>query len=168
MYTPVKNLSLSFSYSEGVRIPTVDEIFAQGPFGSNLDLKAMKSRNFEVGRESQLQDWLDASLALFYTPVRDEILFIATDPLDLVFRTQRKHQQDFAPGHRSSPSKLDLSSGWTAFINYSVMKATFETDFFIPGINFSMRRDWSKKATSCPPCHAIGSASASTFARLMA
>ena len=129
VYTPVKNLSFSFSYSEGVRIPTVDELFAQGPFGSNPDLKAMTSRNFELGAKAQLQDWLDASLALFYTPVRDEILFIVTDPL-LFFGRNENISRTLRRGIELS-LKARYQKWLDAFINYTAMKATFETDVLL-------------------------------------
>ena len=129
VYTPVKNLSFSFSYSEGVRIPTVDELFAQGPFGSNPDLKAMTSRNFELGAKTQLQDWLDASLALFYTPVRDEILFIVTDPL-LFFGRNENISRTLRRGIELS-LKARYQKWLDAFINYTAMKATFETDVLL-------------------------------------
>ena len=129
VYTPVKNLSFSFSYSEGARIPTVDELFAQGPFGSNPDLKAMTSRNFELGAKTQLQDWLEASLALFYTPVRDEILFIVTDPL-LFFGRNENISRTLRRGIELS-LKARYQKWLDGFINYTAMKATFETDVLL-------------------------------------
>jgi outer membrane receptor protein involved in Fe transport len=129
VYTPVKNLSFSFSYSEGVRIPTVDELFAQGPFGSNPDLKPMTSRNFELGAKAQLQDWLDASLALFYTPVRDEILFIVTDPDSFSGRNENI-ARTLRRGIELS-LKARYQKWLDAFINYTAMKATFETDVLL-------------------------------------
>jgi len=129
VYTPVSNLSLSFSYSEGVRIPTVDELFAQGPFGSNPDLKAMRSRNFELGAKAQLQDWLDASLALFYTPVRDEILFIVTDPVNFFGRNENI-SRTLRRGIELS-LKARYQKWLDVFLNYTAMKATFETDVLL-------------------------------------
>lgn len=129
VYTPTKNLSFSFSYSEGVRIPTVDELFAQGPFGSNPDLKAMKSRNFELGAKAQLQDWLDASLALFYTPVRDEILFIVTDPI-FFFGRNENIARTLRRGIELS-LKARYQKWLDVFLNYTAMKATFETDVLL-------------------------------------
>ena len=129
VYTPVKPLSLSFSYSEGIRIPTVDEIFAQGPFGSNADLKSMKSRNFELGANAQLQDWLDASLALFYTPVKDEILFIVTDPVSFFGRNENI-AKTLRRGIELSV-KARYQKWLDGFINYTVTKATFESDVLL-------------------------------------
>jgi outer membrane receptor protein involved in Fe transport len=126
VYTPVKNLSFSFTYSEGIRIPTVSELFAQGPFGSNPNLLAMTSRNFEIGAKGKWADWLEASLALFYMPVKDEILFVVTDPVNFfgmnenISRTLRRGVEFSLKGRY--PQWVD----W--FVNYTATKATFETD----------------------------------------
>jgi outer membrane receptor protein involved in Fe transport len=129
VYTPIKNLSFSFSYSEGIRVPTVDELFAQGPFGSNPELKAMKSRNFEFGAKGRWQNWLEASLALFYTPVRDEILFIVTDPF-LFFGRNENISKTLRRGVELS-LKARYQKWLDAFFNYTVMKSTFETDVLL-------------------------------------
>jgi outer membrane receptor protein involved in Fe transport len=129
IYTPIKPLSFSFSYSEGVRIPTVDEIFAQGPFGSNPDLKTMKSRNFEVGAKANIGNWLDASLALFYTPVRDEILFIVIDPVNFFGRNENI-DKTLRRGMELSV-KARYQKWLDAFVNYTLTKATFETDVLL-------------------------------------
>jgi iron complex outermembrane receptor protein len=129
VYSPVNNVSFSFSYAEGVRIPTVDELFAQGPFGSNPDLKAMRSRNFELGAKAQLQDWLDASLALFYTPVRDEILFIVIDPVNFFGRNENI-SRTLRRGIELS-LKARYQKWLDVFLNYTAMKATFETDVLL-------------------------------------
>jgi outer membrane receptor protein involved in Fe transport len=129
VYTPFKDIHLSFSYSEGVRIPTVNEIFAQGPFGSNSRLDTMKSRNFELGARAKVTSWLDASLALFYMPVRDEILFVVTDPVNFfgrnenISRTLRRGVEATVTGRYGK--LLD------AFLNYTLTKATFETDVLL-------------------------------------
>jgi len=129
VYNPLKHLSFSFSYSEGMRVPTVDELFAQGPFGSNPDLKAMTSRNFELGARTTLADWLEGSLALFYTPVRNEILFIVTDPVNFFGRNE-----NIAKTLRRG-IELSLKTRYRkwldAFVNYTATKATFETDVLL-------------------------------------
>jgi iron complex outermembrane receptor protein len=129
VYSPFKGLSFSFSYSEGIRIPTVSELFAQGPFGSNPNLLPMTSRNFEIGAKGKWGDWLEATLALFYMPVRNEILFVVTDPVNFfgmnenIRRTLRRGIEISLKG-RYQPW-LD----W--FINYTATKATFETDVLL-------------------------------------
>jgi iron complex outermembrane receptor protein len=129
VYVPFKDLSLFFSYSEGIRTPTVNEIFAQGPFGSNRNLIPMKSRNYEAGVKARLRDWLDASFSLFYMPVRDEILFIVTDPVaftgrnENISRTLRKGLEASLKGR--------FGKWGEAFLNYTLTKATFDTDVLL-------------------------------------
>ena len=129
VYSPFKELSFSFSYSEGIRIPTVSELFPQGPFGSNSDLSPMTSRNFEIGAKGKWGDWLEATLALFYMPVRDEILFVVTDPVNFfgmnenIRRTLRRGIEFSLKGRY--PPWVD------GFINYTATKATFETDVLL-------------------------------------
>jgi outer membrane receptor protein involved in Fe transport len=129
VFAPLQNLSFFFSYSEGIRTPTVTEIFAQGPFGSNQNLVPMKSRNYEVGVKVRFRDWLDASLGFFYMPVQDEILFVVIDPLTFtgrnenVSRTLRKGMEVSLKGR--------LGRWADAFVNYTLTKATFETDVLL-------------------------------------
>ena len=157
VYTPVQDLSFYFNYSEGMRVPTVQEIFALGPFGSNLNLKAMTSRNFEVGLKHKPLEWVEASLAVYYTPVRDEILFIATDPLDPFSGRNENIKRTLRKGVEASIRARPLT--WLdGFINYSVMKATFENDFFVPGINFIDPPRLVRKGDELPavPRHRVG------------
>ena len=129
VYTPWQSVSLSFSYSQGLRIPTVTEIFAQGPFGSNPNLVPMKSQNFELAAKVEPTPWLEGSVALFYMPVKDEILFTVTDPLTFtgrnnnISRTLRRGIEATLKSHWGK--SLD------GFINYTVTKATFETDVLL-------------------------------------
>ncbi len=157
VYTPVANLSFYFTYSEGMRVPTVQEIFALGPFGSNLNLTAMKSRNFELGLKSKPLDWVEASLALYSMPVSDEILFIATDPLDPFSGRNENIKNTLRRGVELS-LKARPAAWIDGFINYTVTKATFESDFFIPGINFFDPPRPVKKGDELPlvPRHRVG------------
>ena len=129
VFVPLKDLSFFFSYSEGIRTPTVTEIFAQGPFGSNLNLVPMKSQNYEVGAKARLQDWLDASLSLFYMPVRDEILFVVIDPLTFTGRNENV-SRTLRRGMEAS-LKGRFGKWGDAFVNYTLTKATFDTDVLL-------------------------------------
>ena len=129
VYTPIPAMNFSFSYSEGVRIPTVSEIFAQGPFGSNPNLVTMKSRNFELGAKFKLADWLETNLALFYMPVRDEILFVVTDPVNF-FGNNENISRTLRRGMEWS-LKARYRKWLDGFINYTVTKATFESDVLL-------------------------------------
>jgi len=157
VYTPLANLSLYFNYSEGIRVPTVQEIFALGPFGSNLNLKAMKSRNFEVGIKGQPVDWLEGAMAFFYMPVGDEIFFIATDPLDPFSGRNENIDKTLRRGVEVT-LKARYEKWLDAFINYTFTKATFDGDFFVPGINFLDPPRLVKKGDELPlvPRHRAG------------
>ena len=157
VYTPLANLSLYFNYSEGIRVPTVQEIFALGPFGSNLNLKAMKSRNFEMGIKGHPVDWLEGSVAFFYMPVRDEIFFIATDPLDPFSGRNENIEKTLRRGVEVA-LKARYEKWLDAFINYTFTKATFDGDFFVPGINFLDPPRLVKKGDELPlvPRHRVG------------
>ena len=67
--------SVYVSYSQGFRVPTNDELFAQGTFGSNPNLKAVRSHNFEVGLQSGISAWGNLAIALYQSNIRDEIFF---------------------------------------------------------------------------------------------
>lgn len=129
VFVPFKDLSLFFSYSEGIRTPTVTEIFAQGPFGSNPNLVPMKSQNYEVGAKARVRDWLDAALTLFYTPVTDEILFVVTDPSTFTGRNENI-SRTLRRGIEAS-LKGRYGKWLEAFLNYTVTKATFDTDVLL-------------------------------------
>ncbi len=110
-------------------MPTVSEIFAQGPFGSNPNLKPMRSQTFDIGAKAQPASWFEASVAYFYTPVKDEIFFTVTDP---VFFTGLNNniKRTLRQG-----AELSAKSRWgktlDGFINYSYTKATFESDVLL-------------------------------------
>jgi iron complex outermembrane recepter protein len=73
LFTP--DNSVYFNYSEGFRVPTSLELFALGPFGSNPNLKPVRSRNYEIGAKNRIGSSHDLEVALFQSDVRDEIFF---------------------------------------------------------------------------------------------
>jgi iron complex outermembrane receptor protein len=89
----------------------------------------MTSRNFEIGAKGKWADWMEATLAFFYMPVKDEILFVVTDPVNFfgrnanVSRTLRRGLEFSLKGRYQQ--WLD------AFVNYTATKATFETDVLL-------------------------------------
>ena len=74
-YFLVPQTSVYFSYSQGFRVPTNDELFAQGSFGSNTNLRAVRSQNFELGFKSQISTWGNLAMAVYQSNIRDEIFF---------------------------------------------------------------------------------------------
>lgn len=79
-YTPWSGLTLYANYGEGFRVPTTDELFAFAGFGSNPNLKPVKSRTEEVGLRARPAPWLETTASLFLTDVQDEIVFDPTVP----------------------------------------------------------------------------------------
>jgi outer membrane receptor protein involved in Fe transport len=125
-------LGFYVNYSEGFRPPTFFELFAAGPFSANPALRPVKSRNYEVGARASLFEGVEGSAALFWTEVRDEIFFVINDPINLtgrnenVPRTRRQGLELSLKGrHR------DLMDG---FVNYSLTRATFRTNFALFGV----------------------------------
>jgi len=74
-YFLAPDTSVYFSYSQGFRVPTNDELFALGLFGSNPNLKAVRSHNFELGLKSQFSTWGNLAIAVFQSNIRNEIFF---------------------------------------------------------------------------------------------
>ena len=75
-YTPLQVVTLYFNYGQGFRVPTTDDLFAFQGFGSNPNLKPVKSETYEGGVRTRPLEWLEVRGALFFTNVRDEILAI--------------------------------------------------------------------------------------------
>src|SRR5918996_663619 len=74
-YLVTPAMSVYFNYSEGFRVPTFLELFSLGPFGSNPNLKPVKTQNYEIGARMAISTWGEAAVALFQIDARDEILF---------------------------------------------------------------------------------------------
>lgn len=115
-----------FSYSEGFRSPTVNELFAFFPFSSNPDLDPPTSRTFELGTRVRAGEYFQGTLALFQTDVDDEIFFVVTDP------TTGGGINQNVPKTRRRGLELTLRGGdgelVDGFVNYSYIVATFESD----------------------------------------
>ena len=128
-WNPTAQVGLYFSYSEGFRTPTVDELFAQAPFVSNPDLQAPKSRTYEVGARARLGEHFEGTLALFQTDVQDDIFFVVTDPAtggglnQNVAKTRRRGVELTLKGRYG-----EIVEG---FVNYSYIVPTIETDVLL-------------------------------------
>ena len=125
-----KDIGLYASYTEGFRPPLPDEITALGPFSSNLNLRPVKSKNYELGGRVKLGAWLEGSAAFFHTIVRDEIFFVLTDPLLGIGQNvniSRSRRQGFEISLK--PRYRELVDG---FITYTFTEATFQSEFVLP------------------------------------
>ena len=119
--------SLYMNYSQGFRVPTFQELFALGPFGSNPNLRPVQSKNYEIGLKSQIGSWGEANFAVFQSDVKDDILFVCGDPncggqasnLN-VDRTRRRGIETTLKGR--------YNQHFDGIINYTFTEATFRTD----------------------------------------
>jgi iron complex outermembrane receptor protein len=126
-YTPWSSLTLYANYGQGFQIPTTNELFSLGPFGSNPDLKPVKSQTYELGLRASPADWLETTLALFSTNVNDQIFFVVTDPLTFSGRNEN------LPKTRITGVELGVKirpHDWVdVLVNYTFANSRFQTDF---------------------------------------
>lgn len=71
--------SLFFAYSQGYKIPTINELFSYPGFYSNPDLKPSKVNDYEIGYKI-INDKIMAKLTIFDMFLRDECVFVLTNP----------------------------------------------------------------------------------------
>ena len=123
--------SVYFSYSQGFRVPTNDELFAQGPFGSNPNLKAVRSHNFELGVKSEISTWSNLAIALFQSNIRDEIFFtcLACDfsPGDGQNRNVKKSRRRGV----ELTLRVKPNEWFDGVVNYTYTEAQFRSRFNI-------------------------------------
>ena len=132
VYNPLPNLGFYFNYSQGFRTPTVQELPAFDPplfTPSVANLDPVTSQNIEVGLRGKLPPWLEATFAFFYTPVKDEILFVVTDPVNF-FGQNVNISSSLRRGVEISLNGR-YGKRWSGFLNYTYTKATFETDVLL-------------------------------------
>lgn len=128
-YLITPETSVYFNYSEGFRVPTFNELFALGPFGSNPNLKPVKTRNYEVGVKSAIGTWGEAKLALFQIDTRDEILFTC-QLCDFSFGDGQNRNIDRTRRRGIEGTfKARLNAYLDGMINYTYTQAVYRTSF---------------------------------------
>jgi iron complex outermembrane receptor protein len=126
-YTPWSSLTLYANYGQGFQIPTTNELFSLGPFGSNPDLKPVKSQTFELGLRARPANWLEATLALYRTNVSDQIFFIVTDPLTFSGRNENLPKTRILGAEAGV--KIHPHEWVDILLNYSYANSQFQTSF---------------------------------------
>ena len=121
--------SLYFNYGEGFRVPTFFELFALGPFGSNPNLRAVRSKNYEIGSKNRIGSAYELDLALFQSDVRDEIFFscILCD-----FSSGDGQNRNIDKSRRRGievTGKGKYNQYFDAIVNYTYTEAEILTDF---------------------------------------
>jgi outer membrane receptor protein involved in Fe transport len=132
-YNAFENLGFYFSYSEGFRTPIADEFAAFGPPPTFtpfvVNLKPVRSHNFELGIRGKLGPWLEANAAFFYMPVRDEIIFVVSDPS--TFTGQNSNIGKSLRRGVEMSLKARYQKLLDLFVNYTFTKATFESNVLL-------------------------------------
>ena len=129
-YLATSSTSLYFSYSQGFRVPTPNELFAsQGLFGtSNPSLKPVRSNNYEVGAKTRFGTWGEGSVALFQSDVRNEILLGCGDPSCFPGTPSNVNIDKSQRRGIETTLKGKPSQHFDGLINYTYTVATIESD----------------------------------------
>jgi len=122
--------SAYFSYSQGFRVPTFNELFALGPFGSNPNLKPVVSHNYELGAKTQIGTWGEAAVTLFQADVTNEILLVCGDPFACGVTTFASNQNIGRSRRRGIEStfKARYKQYFDGVVNYTFTQATILSD----------------------------------------
>jgi iron complex outermembrane receptor protein len=129
-YVVTPQTSVYFSYGEAFRTPTFNELFALGSFGSNPNLKPVQSRSYEVGIKSALGTWGEATVAVYRTDVKDEILIVCGDPFTCGATTFASNQNIDRSRRRGIEAtvKARYNQYFDGTINYTYTEATIESN----------------------------------------
>jgi iron complex outermembrane receptor protein len=152
VYKLAPKSSLYFNYAEGFRPPNSNEQFALAPFTSNLQLRPVRTRSYEVGSKTAVSDWGEASVALFQTDLRDEIFFTCVlCDFSVGDGTNRNIEKSRRRGVEASARGF-ITKQWTVSVNYTFTEALFKSPF-----NLSTTRQ-VKAGDSVPlvPKHRLG------------
>lgn len=127
-YLFTSDTSAFFNYSEGFRVPTIDELFSIVG-ASNPNLKPVHSRNYEVGIRSKPGGHVEGTLALFRTDVRNEIFFACTvcDPFSPAFDGLNRNIDKSRRQGIEATVKVKPSANFDGLVNYTFTEAQFLT-----------------------------------------
>lgn len=146
-YKLTGGITAYFGYSESNRVPTPSEIECANPslpclLPSSLasdppSLKQVVSHTYEAGLRGTLTPWQGAKLGwnfgLFRTDLDDDIYGIATSLSRAYFTNIGATRRQ---GIEAGMNYRDES--WSAYMNYALVDATFESAFLMPSPNNPM------------------------------
>ena len=154
VYKLAPRTSLYFNYAEGFRPPNSNEQFALAPFASNLQLRPVRTRSYEVGGKTAVSDWGEASLALFQTDIRDEIFFTCVlCDFSVGDGTNRNVEKSRRRGVEMSARGF-VTRQWTVSVNYTLTEAQFRTPFNLS----TARKVEAGDSVPLVPKHRLGAA----------
>jgi outer membrane receptor protein involved in Fe transport len=160
-YLVTPRTSVYFSYSQGFRVPTFNELFALGPFGSNPFLQPVHSNNYEVGAKARWSDWGEGALAVFQSDVRNEILTVCADPTCGGFGITANQNIDKSRRRGVEATlKAKYDQHFDGMVNYTYTEATIESDLTLSPffVGFTPFIEHVQKGDSFPlvPKHRLG------------
>ena len=141
-YLMTPDTSLYFSYSQGFRVPTIDELFTISG-AANPNLKAVHSNNYEVGAKQKLATWGEGSLALFRSDVRNEIFFTCNtcDPFSPNFDGLNRNVDESRRQGIEATVKGRYTRYLSAAVNYTYTEAVFLTPIKLSATQIIERGD---------------------------
>jgi iron complex outermembrane receptor protein len=124
-YLITDSLSTYYNYSEGFRIPTIQEIFAIAG-QPNLALKPIRSRNHEIGMKVRLGAQAEGAIA-FYQSNSNDIFF--TCDTCTGFDGQNRNADEVRRRGFEATVKVRWNELLDGVINYSYTQAEFRSAF---------------------------------------
>ena len=153
-YNLSDNYGVYFSFSEGFRAPAFLELTCADPEApcvgiqagvapdtSFFNLRPVKAANYELGFRARPAPWLEGSLAIYRTDVRDDIFSVSpAGTINIFFQNigdTRREGVELAL--RGIHERLE------GYVNYAYTRATFETDVELasprtPGVTQQVRQ----------------------------
>lgn len=164
-YLATPETSFYFSYGESFRVPTSNELFALGSFGSNPNLKPVHGRNYEVGVKSGLGSLGEISLSLYRTIVTNEILIVCGDRFTCgssTFASNTNIDRSRRQGVEAT-WKARVNERFDFMVNYTYTQATIQSDltlnpFFFDAFGGTPYVQQVRQGSSFPlvPKHRVG------------
>ncbi len=157
-YLATPDTSVYFHYSQGFRAPTFNELFSLGQlFGSNANLRPVRSKNYEVGVKTKVGTWGEAAVTLFHADVRNEILQVCGDPFTCGATTFASNQNIEKSRRRGIETtfKARYNQYFDGVVNYTFTEATIQSDltlnpFFFDAFGGTPYVQQVKKGSSFP------------------
>lgn len=153
-YNLSDNYGIYLSYSEGFRAPAFLELTCAdltapcvgiqagvAPDTGFFNLKPVKARNYEVGLRARPAPWLEGSLAIYRTDVRDDIFSVSPAGTITIFfqNIGDTRREGIELALRAIHERLE------GYVNYAYTSATFESDVELasprtPGVTEQVRK----------------------------
>ena len=129
-------ISVYVNYSEGFRVPTVQEMFTLNGT-TNLNLKPIRARSYEAGIKGRIGSWLDGNLTVFQTLSND---IVTTCRLDCDPTSATADFSNFnADRVRRRGVESTLKMTWNEYVdvtlNYTITESQFRSNMVIQDQN---------------------------------